>query len=147
MRKHSSALARAAYVLVPALAVTSSTSVSPATAAPNWRVKVTCTVPDSQPERQLARNWCFNYVPDRTQTYTARVINGDGDPVAGARVKWSDSSSSAYFRVPNNPCTTNRRGVCSDELVERRPRKGKKVKITATAGGATGGAWLTFQKR
>ena len=117
---------------------------APAEAA-TYRVKVTCTVPKSQPERQLAPNSCLNYLPDGTQTYTARVTDSNGRAVAGVKVQWADSSTTAQFRLSNNPCTTGTNGRCSDELVESRPRKGEKIKITATFGGSTGVGYLTFQ--
>ena len=143
MRKRNAVvMSTATYLLVPAALVG---SVAPASAVTNYHVKVTCTVPQSQPERQLASNSCFNYVPDGTQTYNARVTNGAGNPVAGVQVKWTDSSSSAHFRVANNPCTTNFNGVCSDELVENKPARGKKIKVTATAGGGSGVGYLTFR--
>ena len=115
----------------------------PAEAA-TFHVKVTCTVPKSQPQRQLARNSCLNFVPDGTQTYTARVTDSSGHAVVGAQVQWSDSSTSAQFRLAKNPCTTGTNGKCSDELVESHPRKGEKIKITATFGSATGTGFLTF---
>ena len=67
-----------AFVMVASAAAT----VLPASAA-GRTVTVTCDVPRSQPERQLAPNSCLNYVPDGTQTYTALVRNSSGNPVLG----------------------------------------------------------------
>lgn len=118
--------------------------VAPAEAA-TYHVRVTCSVPKSQPERQLAPNSCLNYLPDGTQTFTARVTNSNGVAVAGVKVQWSDSSSTAQFRLSNNPCTTGTNGKCSDELVETRPRHGEKITVTATVGGSSGVGYLTFK--
>ncbi len=118
----------------------------PATAADGYDVTVTCSVPNRQPERQLAPNHCLNYIPDGTQTYTAHVLDGNGAPAAGVTVTWTDSDpKSAKFRLRQNPCTTNDNGVCSAELIDRRPRPGKVVTVMATAGDATGVGYLTFK--
>jgi hypothetical protein len=120
-------------------------SVPAATAdAATYRVTVTCQVPRSQPERQLAANSCLNYVPDGTQTYTARVTDSNGRAVPGVWVSWSDSSSTAHFRVRKNPCRTGSNGTCSDELVERSPRRGAVITVRATVGSAYGLGYLRF---
>ena len=122
-----------------------SVSVPAATAdAATYTVKVTCQVPRSQPERQLAPNSCLNYVPDGTQTYTAKVTDSYGRPVAGVWVTWSDNSSTAHFRVRRNPCKTGSYGTCSDELVERSPRRGMVITVKATVGSAYGIGYLRF---
>ena len=113
--------------------------------AATYNVKVTCTVPKTQPERQLAVNSCLNYLPDGTQTFKVKVTDGSGHAVAGVQVQWSDNSSTAHFRAANNPCTTNSSGVCSDELVETKPRKGEKITVTATVGGSSGTGYLSFK--
>jgi hypothetical protein len=117
---------------------------APAADAVTYTVKVTCTVPKLQPERQLASNSCLNYVPDGTQTFTARVTDSTGRAVSGVWVTWSDNSSAAHFRARNNPCRTGSNGTCSDELVVRNPKKGMKITVTATVGGSSGVGYLTF---
>ncbi|GAA2020862.1 hypothetical protein GCM10009740_06650 [Terrabacter terrae] len=119
----------------------------PAQAATGYRVTVTCTVPKSQPERQLAPNSCLNYVPDGTQTYTAKVRNSSGSPVAGVTVSWSDSDAQdALFRINQNPCVTGSSGSCSAELVDRHPKAGEKITVTASVKGASGTGYLTFKR-
>ena len=119
----------------------------PAQAAGTYRVTVTCTVPKSQPERQLAPNSCLNYVPDGTQTYTAKVRDSSGSPVRGVVVSWSDSDAQdALFRVNQNPCVTNSAGSCSAELVDRHPKAGEKITVTASVKGASGTGYLTFKR-
>ena len=84
----------------------------PAQAAVSYRVTVTCSVPKAQPERQLAPNSCLNYIPDGTQTYTAKVRDSSGSPVRGVTVKWTDSDAQdALFRINQNPCVTNSSGI------------------------------------
>ena len=119
---------------------------APAQAATTYKVKVTCTVPASQPERQLAPNWCLNYLPDGTQTFTAKVTNGSGKAVPNVQVTWSDNASNAAFRATTNPCTTGKNGTCSDEIVVNRPKVGQKITVTATVGGASGKGYLSFAK-
>jgi hypothetical protein len=117
-----------------------------ANAGTNYRVTVTCTVPNRQPERQLASNWCLNYLPDGTQTFTAHVKDGSGHPVAGATVKWTDSDSrDARFRAAQNPCTTGSRGTCSAELADTHPRSGEKITVTATVSGVSAKGYLSFK--
>ena len=137
---------RATPVLV-ALALTGATAAlaAPAEAATGYRVKVTCSVPSSQPERQLAPNSCFNYLPDGTQTFTAKVTNSSGKAVAGAIVQWSDNASNAAFRSRNNPCTTGKNGTCSDEIVVTKPKASEKITVTATSNGASGTGYLSFR--
>lgn len=117
----------------------------PAQAAPSYTVTVTCKVPSREPERQLAPDSCLNYVPDGTQTYTAQVRKSDGTAANGVKVQWTDSAENARFRVAQNPCTTNASGVCSAELVVRSPKRGQRVTVTATAGGASDRGYLTFR--
>ena len=115
-------------------------------AATSYQVRVTCTVPKGQPERQLAPNSCLNYVPDGTQTYNAKVRNGSGNPVAGVWVQWTDSNTrDARFRPAQNPCKTNLRGVCSAELVDTNPRAGERITVKATVGGSSAVGYLTFR--
>lgn len=116
-----------------------------ANAAGTYHVVVTCTVPKIQSERQLAPNHCLNYVPDGTQTFTAKVTNSKGRAVSGVRVTWSDNSTKAAFRTGNNPCTTGSNGTCSDELVVRSPKRGMEVTVKATAGGSSGVGYLSFR--
>ena len=132
---------------VAAVAIAAVGVLAPAAhAGTNYRVKVTCTVPKHQPERQLASNWCLNYLPDGTQTFTAHVKDSSGHPVAGATVQWTDSDSrDAHFRAKQNPCTTGSRGTCSAELVDTRPKSGEKITVTATVGGVSGKGYLSFK--
>lgn len=126
-------------------AVSAATVLSPAVAqAATYTVTVTCTVPRLQPERQLAPNHCLNYVPDGTQTFTAKVTDSNGRAVSGVWVTWSDNSSSAHFRYRHNPCKTGSNGACSDELVVNNPKRDTTIKVTATVGGATGVGYLSF---
>jgi hypothetical protein len=117
---------------------------APAAQGADYTVKVTCTVPRLQPERQLAPNHCLNYLPDGTQTFTARVTDSNGRAVSGVWVTWSDNSSAARFRITKNPCKTGTNGTCSDELVVRNPKKGMKITVTATVGGSSGVGYLSF---
>lgn len=119
----------------------------PATAGSGYRVTVTCSVPSSQPERQLASNSCLNYLPDGTQTFVAHVRDGSGSPVARVTVQWTDSDSrDAHFRTKQNPCVTTSSGTCSAEILDTHPRAGERVTVTATAGGSSGTGYLTFQQ-
>jgi hypothetical protein len=118
---------------------------APAQAATTYSVTVTCTVPKSQPERQLAPDSCLNYIPDDTQTFTAKVRKSDGTAAKGVSVQWTDSATNAHFRVAQNPCVTNSSGVCSAELVVNHPKHGQKITVTATSGGASDHGYLTFQ--
>ena|SRR6476661_8105093 len=118
---------------------------APAQAAGSYSVTVTCSVPKSQPERQLAPDSCLNYVPDGTQTFTAKVRKSDGTAARGVTVQWTDSAANANFRLAQNPCVTNSSGVCSAELVVNRPKRGQKVTVTATAGGGSDHGYLTFR--
>lgn len=109
-------------------------------------VTVTCDVPKSQPERQLAPNSCLNYVPDGTQTYTALVRNGRGQPVAGVKVVWGDSDvKDAHFRVNQTPCYTSSAGTCSAEVKDTAPKSGEKITVKAHASGYIGTGYLTFR--
>ncbi|MDQ2756007.1 MAG: Ig-like domain-containing protein [Actinomycetota bacterium] len=109
-------------------------------------VTVTCDVPKSQPERQLAPNSCLNYLPDGTQTYTALVRNGNGQPVAGVKVVWSESDAKdAHFRVNQTPCYTNSAGTCSAEVKDTAPRSGERVTVKAHSSGYVGTGYLTFR--
>lgn len=116
--------------------------------ATSYRVRVRCDVPKSQPERQLAPNHCMNYLPDGTQTYTARVRDGRGNPVARVWVRWADSDrGDANFRLRQNPCRTGPRGFCSAEFDDDRPRAGEKVTLRAIVGGKSARGYLTFRRR
>ncbi|HYO34143.1 MAG TPA: Ig-like domain-containing protein [Nocardioidaceae bacterium] len=116
-------------------------------AATSYQVRVTCTVPKGQPERQLAPNSCLNYIPDGTQTYNARVRNSSGNPVAGVWVQWTDSNSrDARFRPAQTPCKTNLNGVCSAELVDTNPQAGERITVRATVGGSSAAGYLTFRR-
>lgn len=116
-----------------------------AEAATDYRIVVTCSVPRAQPERQLASNSCLNYLPDGTQTFVADVTNGTGQPVQGVTVRWADSDAKdAHFRVNQNPCVTNASGTCQAEVKDTNPKRGEKITVTATAGGATANGYLTF---
>jgi hypothetical protein len=129
------------------VAAISATSALPA-AATTYHVRVTCDVPNSQKERQLARNSCLNYLHDGTQTYTAHVENGRGNPVGGVWVRWHDSDrKDAHFRLPQTPCRTGPRGMCSAELVDTDPEAGEKITIRATVAGFWGRGYLTFRAR
>ncbi|MGA8980404.1 MAG: hypothetical protein WB473_14950 [Pedococcus sp.] len=132
--------AAAGTLLVPVFGVA-----VPAQAASSYTVTVTCTVPPRQPERQLAPDSCLNYVPDGTQTFTARVRKADGTAASGVTVHWTDSAKNAHFRLAQNPCTTNASGSCSAELVVKRPRRGQKITVTATAEAASDQGYLTFR--
>lgn len=133
-------------VLSGAVAAAVLTPVLPAAAATSYRVTVTCTVPASQQQRQLASNSCMNYLPDGTQTYTAHVRNSSGNAIAGVWVQWTDSDSrDAHFRYAQNPCKTGSNGTCSAELVDTHPQHGEKITVKATAGGSTGTGYLTFK--
>lgn len=135
-------------VLAGGLAATAVGVASPAQAAADYRVRVTCNVPDSQPERQLAEHRCMNYLPDGTQTYNVRVRDGNGDPVVGVWVKWTDNDKDdAYFRYRQNPCKTGPRGRCSAELVDENPKDGEKITVTATVGGVSDHGYLTFRRK
>jgi len=112
--------------------------------AATYTVKVTCAVPKLQPERQLAPNHCLNYIPDNTQTFTAKVTDSNGRAVQGVWVTWSDNSEAAHFRLANNPCKTGTNGTCSDELLVRHPKRGMKITVTATVGGSSGVGYLSF---
>lgn len=117
-----------------------------ATAAGGYRVTVTCTVPKTQPERQLTPNSCLNYVPDGTQTYVARIRDANGRAVSGVWVTWTDSDAKdAHFRLAQNPCKTGSNGTCQAEVKDTNPRPGEKITITATAGGASSTGYLTFK--
>jgi hypothetical protein len=135
-------------VAAVALAGGSLTVIASPAAAQTYSVRVTCKVPADQKERQMAPNWCLNYLPDGTQTFTARVKDSNGNPVRGVTVKWSDSDSSdASFRSKQNPCVTGSAGTCSAELTDAHPRDGEKITVTATADGATGKGYLSFSRR
>ena len=128
-----------------ALGVSTLAAAPQSEAGTSYQVRVTCTVPRSQPERQLAPNSCLNYRPDGTQTYKARVRNSSGNPVAGVWVQWTDNSSDARFRSAQTPCRTNLNGVCSAELVDPTPRYGERITVTATVGGSSAHGYLTFR--
>jgi hypothetical protein len=127
------------------IVATGAGAVASSASAQSYVVRVTCSVPIFQPQRQLAPNSCLNYLPDGTQTYVAHVKDSNGNPVQGVTVKWTDSDSNdANFRLANNPCTTGSNGTCQDELVDSHPRAGEKITVTATAGGTTAKGYLTF---
>ncbi len=138
-------LAPLAALAVGTLAVPVFGVAVPAQAAAGYTVTVTCKVPPREPERQLAPDSCLNYLPDGTQTYTAKVRKSDGTAASGVTVQWTDSADNARFRLAQNPCTTNSNGVCSAELVVRRPKRGQQITVTATAGGASDQGYLTFR--
>jgi hypothetical protein len=120
----------------------------PSTDDTRQRVRVTCTVPKSQPERQLAPNSCVNWLSDGTQTYTARVLDRRGRPVAGVWVRWTDSDArGADFRLRQNPCRTGPHGFCSAELDDEQPSAGEKITVTATVGTFYARGHLTFRAR
>jgi hypothetical protein len=133
------------YLGVVGMAIALIAPVAPADAA-TFHLNVTCTVPKSQPQRQLAPNSCLNFLPDGTQTFAVRVTDSNGRAVPGVRVQWTDSSMTAQFRVRHNPCTTATNGSCADELVVTRPRTGQMIQVTATFGGSTGVGFLTFEQ-
>jgi hypothetical protein len=143
MRNHASRTL-APLALTAAVAVGTVVLAAPAEAATSYTVQVTCTVPKSQPERQIAPDWCLNYLPDGTQTYTAKVRKADGSAAAGVTVKWTDNATNAHFRLAQNPCTTNSSGVCSAELVVQNPKRSQKITVTATVGTASDNGYLTF---
>jgi hypothetical protein len=128
-------------------AVTFVTVALPAEAATGYRVTVTCTVPQAQPERQLAPNSCLNYLPDVTQTYTATVLDSRGRPVAGVTVLWSDSDPTlaAHFRLKQNPCVTGANGTCSAEFVDHAAKRGERIIVKATIAGDVDRGYLTFR--
>ena len=139
-------------LLVPTAATTSEARVvaepSIHIEATSYRLRVRCDVPKSQPERQLAPNHCMNYLPDGTQTYTARVRNGRGKPVAGVWVRWTDSDrGDANFRLRQNPCRTGPKGFCSAEFDDDQPRAGERITVRAAVGGASARGFLTFRRR
>ena len=137
---------KAAIAFTALLAAAATAPTLTAEAAVSYQVSVTCTVPNSQPERQLAPNSCLNYIPDGTQTYVAHVRTSSGRAAAGVTVRWTDSDArDAHFRLAQNPCTTNSSGTCQAELKDTHPRPGEKVTITATAGGSSAKAYLTFK--
>jgi hypothetical protein len=137
---------RTTLTIGAAAAVALALTQMPATAATTYRVTVTCSVPKSQPERQLSPSSCLNYLPDGTQTYVAHVRDGSGRPVAGVSVKWSASDTrDAHFRLAQNPCTTDSKGVCQAELKDTHPKHGETITVTATAGGSSGHGTLTFK--
>lgn len=119
----------------------------PAEAATGDQVRVTCTVPPAQFERQLARNWCLNYLPDVTQTFTATVLDSSGNPVEGITVYWSDrdATDAGHFRIRQNPCVTGADGTCSAEFVDHEATPGEQVILKATIDGDVGRGFLTFQ--
>ena len=132
--------------LAVVMAATPSLPVSMASAVGGYTIKVTCTVPKHQPQRQLAPDSCLNYVPDGTQTYTARVVTAAGRPAVGLSVSWTDSDTKdANFRIPQNPCRTDANGQCSAEVRDTHPRAGEKLTLTATAGGSSANGYLTFK--
>jgi Bacterial Ig-like domain (group 1) len=119
----------------------------PAEAATGYQVKVTCTVPQNQPERQLAPNWCLNYLPDETQTFTATVLDAGGNPVGGVTVDWSDNDPTqvAHFRFRQNPCVTGADGTCSAEFVDHDATPGESTTVRATIDGDVGRGRITFR--
>jgi Bacterial Ig-like domain (group 1) len=141
--------ARAWLVGAAAVAMTGASltvAASPASAQ-SYTVRVTCNVPAQQKERQLAPNWCLNYLPDGTQTFIAHVKDSKGNTVSGVTVTWSDSDSNdAYFRSRQNPCKTGSGGTCSAEIVDKHPRDGEKITVTATVSGSTGKGYLSFTR-
>jgi hypothetical protein len=137
---------KAAIAFTAILAAAATAPTLTAEAADSYQVRVTCTVPKSQPERQLAPNSCLNYIPDGTQTYVAHVRTSSGRAAVGVTVRWTDSDAKdAHFRLAQNPCTTNSAGTCQAELKDTNPKPGEKITVTATAGGSSAKAYLTFK--
>lgn len=131
--------------LTALLAGTAAAPALTAQAASNYQIRVTCTVPRTQPERQLAPNSCLNYLPDGTQTYVAHVTTSNGRPAVGVTVRWTDSDAKdAHFRLRQNPCVTGASGTCQAEVKDTNPQRGEKITITATAGGSSAKGYLTF---
>lgn len=111
-----------------------------------YRIQISCKTP--QPERQLSPKDCLNYLPDGTQTYTARVTDSAGHPVTGVLVKFTDSDSrDAHFRPRHVKGRTDSTGRFSDELVDTSPRRGEIIRATATivASGASDTGTLRFR--
>lgn len=133
-------------VVLTLAAVMASVTWSAVPASATMVVTVTCSVPKSQPERQLASNSCLNYIPDGTQTYVAFVQNLRGHPRSGVTVTWTTSDTAdSHFRVKQNPCVTDSTGHCQAELKDMAPYKGEKITVTATIPtGASGTGYLTF---
>src|SRR3954452_19000129 len=100
---------KSAIVVTALLATTAAaTPALSAQAAGSYQIRVTCSVPKSQPERQLASNSCLNYIPDGTQTYVAHVTDTSGQPAAGVTVRWTDSDTKdAHIRRAQATCVTD----------------------------------------
>jgi hypothetical protein len=136
---------KTAIVLAALVVAAATVPALDAQAAGSYRVRVTCSVPTSQPERQLAANSCLNYVPDGTQTYVAHVTTSAGRPAAGVTVHWTESDAKdAHFRLNQNPCVTNASGVCQAEVKDTNPKRGERITVTATVGGSSAKGYLTF---
>lgn len=133
-------------VVLTVAAVMASVTWSAVPASATTVVAVTCSVPKSQPERQLASNSCLNYIPDGTQTYTALVKNLKGYPRSGITVTWRTSDTAdSHFRINQNPCVTDATGTCSAEIKDIAPYKGEKITVTAVTSTASGTGYLTFK--
>lgn len=120
-------------LLMPVLALTAPVLVGTASPAVSsgYRIHITCKTPES--ERQLSRKDCLNYLPDGTQTFTARVTDSAGHPVAGVLVEFTDSDTrDAHFRLRHDRGRTDRTGRLSDELVDYHPRSGEIIRASAT---------------
>jgi hypothetical protein len=72
-RPFGGTMRKSAIALTAVLVAATTLRALSAQAAANYQIRVTCSVPKSQPERQLAPNSCLNYLPDGTQTYVAHV--------------------------------------------------------------------------
>lgn len=137
-----------ARLLILVSALTAPVLVGTATpaASSGYRIHITCKTP--QPERQLSPKDCLNYLPDGTQTFTARVTDSAGHPVAGVLVKFTDSDlRDAHFRLRHDRGRTDRTGRFSDELVDRHPRRGEIIRATVTivSSGARDSGTLRFR--
>jgi len=117
-----------------------------AATADTYTVHISCTVPKGQGWRQLSPKSCQNVITDHGQTFTAKVRNSRGHPVAGVRVTFTDNDAvDAHFRTRNQVCMTDSTGKCSDELVDSAPKHGEVIKATASIGGSSDTGSLVFQ--
>lgn len=141
MRRSSSRPLLSLVLAAPLLAGMASPAMSS-----GYRISISCKTP--QPERQLSPRDCLNYLPDGTQTYTARVTDSAGHPVAGVLVRFTDSDSrDAHFRIRHVKGRTDSTGRFSDELVDTSPRSGEVIRATATivSSGASDTGSLRFR--